>query len=137
MGRDYIFKCKTGKSVIDITLSRNLKLKVDDWKVRKAYNHSDHNTIKYDITTDIIEIKPHRSYNTADWNSFKTGLQKLELHIPKIITQDKLEKMGKASRTKVLQEFDEKIINQRYLELAENILHEKKTTTTKGKRLLQ
>ena len=62
VGRDYTFECKTGKSVIDITLSSNLKLKINDWKVCRAYNHSDHNTIKYYITTDIIEIKPHRSY---------------------------------------------------------------------------
>ena len=29
-GRDFTFECKTGKSVIDITLSRNLKLKIED-----------------------------------------------------------------------------------------------------------
>ena len=32
-GKDFTFECKTGKSVIDVTLSRNLKLKVEDWKV--------------------------------------------------------------------------------------------------------
>ena len=43
-GRDFTFECMTGKSVIDVTLSRNLKLKIEDWKVCKAYNHADHNT---------------------------------------------------------------------------------------------
>ena len=53
------------------------------------------------------------------------------------LDQDKLEQMGKESRTKVLEEFDEKIINQRYLDLAEKIFHEKKRSATKSKKLLR
>ena len=75
-GRDFTFECKTGKSGIDVTLSRNLKLKIEDWKVCKAYNHY---AIKFNITTDIIEVKPRRLYDSADWNLFKTGLQKQHL----------------------------------------------------------
>ena len=85
----------------------------------ESAKHSDHNTIKYNITTDIIEIEPHRSYDTADWNLFKVGLQKLELHIPKIITQEKLEKMVQRLNTEITQELDKvcpvlptKIINK-------------------------
>ena len=37
VGRDYTFECKTGKSVIDTTLSRNLKVKIDNWKVCLLY----------------------------------------------------------------------------------------------------
>ena len=92
-GRDFTFECKTGKSVIDVTLSRNLKIKIDNWTVCKAYNHSDHNTIKYKITTAVIEIKPRRRYDSADWNLFKSGLQHQTLHVPKVITQEKLELM--------------------------------------------
>ena len=58
VGRDFTFECKTGKSVIEVTLSRNLKVKIDDWKVCKAYNHSDHNTIKYNITTCLLYTSP-------------------------------------------------------------------------------
>ena len=106
IGRDFTFECKTGKSVIDVTLSRNLKLKIEDWKVCKAYNHSDHNTIKYNITTDIIEIKPRRLYDSADWNLFKAGLQAQTLHIPKIITQEKLELMVNKLNKCITQELD-------------------------------
>ena len=119
VGRDYTFECKTGKSVIDITLSRNLKLKIEDWKVCKAYNHSDHNTIKYNITTDIIEIKPHRQYESADWDIFKAELHKQDLHIPKIITQEKLELMVNKLNNCITAELDKvcpilpaKIINK-------------------------
>ena len=53
------------------------------------------------------------------------------------LDHDKLEEMGKASRRKVLNEFDEKIINQKYLDLAEEIFYEKKRRpTTKSKKLL-
>ena len=93
IGKDYTFECKTGKSVIDVTLSRNLKLKIEDWKVCRAYNYSDHNTIKYNITTDIIEITPHRQYESADWNSFQAELLKQDLYIPKVTNQEKLERM--------------------------------------------
>ena len=50
------------------------------------------------------------------------------------LDQDEFDNMGKASRTKALEEFDEKIINQRYLDLAENIFHEKKRSATNNKR---
>ena len=119
VGRDYTFECKTGKSVIDITLSRNLKLKIEHWKVCKAYNHSDHNTIKYNVTTDIIEIKPRRQYESADWDIFKAELQKQDLHIPKIITQEKLELMVNKLNNCITTELDKvcpilpaKIINK-------------------------
>ena len=93
VGWEFTFECKTGRSVIDIALSRNLKLKIEDWKVCKTYNHSDHNTVRYNIKTDIIEIKPHRQYDTADWDSFKAALQQYDLQTPKIINQEKLERM--------------------------------------------
>ena len=92
--------------MIDITLSSNLKLKIEDWKVCKAYNHSDHNTIKYNITTDIIEIKPRRLYETADWNTFKEELQKQDLHIPKINNQEKIELMVNKLNKCITQELD-------------------------------
>ena len=53
------------------------------------------------------------------------------------LDQDQIEKMGLASRNKVLREFDEKIINQRYLDLAEEILNEKPSSTTTSKKLLR
>ena len=42
VGRDYTFECKTRKSVINITLSRNFKLKIDDWRVCKAFRPQYH-----------------------------------------------------------------------------------------------
>lgn len=54
------------------------------------------------------------------------------------LDEEKLEEMGRASRNKVMQEFDEKIINQKYVELIEQIFHEKKrVATTNRKRLLR
>ena len=107
-------------ALVDILdLSEVDKLKIEDWKVCKAYNHSDHNTIKYTITTDIIEIKPHRQYESADWDTFKAELQKQELHVPKIITQEKLELMVNKLNNAITSELDKvcpilpsKIINK-------------------------
>ena len=83
------------------------------------YKRQDHNTIKFSITTDIIEIKPHRQYDSADWGLFKAELQKQTLHIPKVITQEKLERMVNKLNKCILTELDKvcpilpsKIINK-------------------------
>ena len=42
-GKEYTYESSTGKSVIDLTLSWNLKTGLKYWKVHKGLNHSDHN----------------------------------------------------------------------------------------------
>ena len=59
LGKEYTYDCSTGKSVIDLTLSWNLKTGLKGWKVSKGLNHSDHNTIKYTIETELKTIPIH------------------------------------------------------------------------------
>ena len=42
------------------------------------------------------------------------------------LDQEELDEMGKASRQKVLDEFDEKIINKQYLDLVQDIFDDEK-----------
>ena len=51
IGREYTFECATGKSIIDVTMSHNLKLKLNNWRVCKKFNGSDHNTIIFFFLT--------------------------------------------------------------------------------------
>ena len=86
VGRDYTFECATGKSVIDVTFSHNLKVKLDNWRVCKAFNGSDHNTIRFELKVDTIEIPPHRPYETADWDLLKSQLGAMDIKLPTVIT---------------------------------------------------
>ena len=44
-GRVPTYECKLGRSIIDVTLSCRLPLKIDNWRVNRKFNGSDHNTI--------------------------------------------------------------------------------------------
>ena len=49
-GKEYTYECATGKLTIDLTLKTGLK----NWKVNTSLNHSDHNTIKYNLETESV-----------------------------------------------------------------------------------
>ena len=69
------FECSTGKSIIDVTLSRGLRAKVDNWQVLGELNHSDHNTISFTLGADAVDIPPHRAWGKADWGLFSDELK--------------------------------------------------------------
>ena len=89
------YECKLGKSIIDITLSRGLPVKIVNWRVDRGHNHSDHNTIRFGLRTEIIEIPPHRVWDKTDWKVFQEELRKREVAITSEINSDKLEKIVK------------------------------------------
>ena len=73
-------------------MSCRLPLKVENWRVSRKFNGSDHNTILYQLTTDIIEIPPYRNYSQADWPLFTSELDQASIHIPVVMNQKKLDK---------------------------------------------
>ena len=92
-GKMPTYDCSLGQSIIDVTLSMDLKIAIEDWKVCKIYNHSDHHSITYTLKTDIIEIPPHRPYETAEWDILTKELKNMTIYIPEEITEQKLDKM--------------------------------------------
>ena len=91
--KDYTFECSTGKSVIDLTLTRGITSNINNWKVSKKLNHSDHNTIHYEIDAGYIDIPEHRPWHKADWEAYKTYLENCIVHIPDEMTASTLESM--------------------------------------------
>jgi ribonuclease HI len=79
------FECSTGKSIIDLTLTRGLKLKIEDWKVCRSDNHSDHNTIKFQLCDEIIELPSVRPWDRMDWSKFKVAISGTEIKLPEFI----------------------------------------------------
>ena len=43
------FESKNGKSIIDVTLSYRLPYTLENWRVLRSYNGTDHNTIHYSL----------------------------------------------------------------------------------------
>ena len=72
---------RSDRTIIDITLSWNLKTGLTKWKVYKELNHSDHNTIKFQLETEMETIPVHRPWNKADWQAFKQELELKEIYI--------------------------------------------------------
>ena len=79
IGKTPTYDCSLGQSVIDVTLSLNLKLTVDNWRICKIYNGSDHHSINYTLKTELIEIQPHRNYDKANWDELTWELRNLSL----------------------------------------------------------
>ena len=48
-GRILTFESKNGKSIIDVTLSHRLSYTLENWRVLRSYNGTDHNTIHYSL----------------------------------------------------------------------------------------
>ena len=71
----------------------NLKTNLTNWKVTKELNHSDHNTIKYNLETKMETIPIDRPWSKADWLVFKAELEHKEIYIPNKITPHRLERM--------------------------------------------
>ena len=66
-GRLPTYECKLGSSIIDVTMSSRLPMRVDNWRVNRSFNGSDHNTIQFQLVIDKIELPEHRNYDKADW----------------------------------------------------------------------
>ena len=92
-GKVPTFDCNRGKSIIDITLSNRLPLKIENWRVNRKFNGSDHNTIMYQLVTDLVEIPAHRNYDKADWSKFADDLKKVSIYTPEVLNQKKLDAM--------------------------------------------
>ena len=92
-GNQWTFECATGKSIIDITMTRDIKVPVKEWRVSKKANHSDHHTIRYKLRDNIIELPAMRPWVKADWVIFKSELKKTGYVIPDIIGCRELEEL--------------------------------------------
>ena len=93
VGRTPTFDCATGSSIIDITLSYDLRQALSNWQVDTTENFSDHNTIKYTIESQTIVIPPHRKWDQVNWQAFYEELNPILLAIPSRIGPHQIDKM--------------------------------------------
>ena len=57
-GRIPTFESKNGKSIIDVTLSHRLPYTLENWRVLRSYNGTDHNTIHYSLKGCLLYTSP-------------------------------------------------------------------------------
>jgi ribonuclease HI len=85
------YESRLGKSIIDLTLTRGLPVMVKNWEVDRRFNHTDHNTIKFYLEADIIELEPQRLWEKTDWLKYQEELNSREVAITSEINSDKIE----------------------------------------------
>ena len=72
---------------IDLTLTCNLGAGIFDWKVSRVLNFSDHNTISYNVATEIMKLPPSRPWAKTDWSIFERELDEQEWSIAELLSE--------------------------------------------------
>ena len=93
LGRIPTFESKNGKSIIDITLSYRIPNNIDNWRVLRRYNGTDHSSIHYTMTELRIDLPEHRLYHKANWDQFSKLLEESYINIPSELTESRLDKI--------------------------------------------
>ena len=78
---------------IDVTLSKNLHFFIQNWKVDRTYNASDHNSITFSVETQKAETRWVRPWSKADWTIFRDELKKADYRIPTDMSMKKLDRL--------------------------------------------
>ena len=81
-------------SYIDITLSKNVN--VVDWFVDESFNHSDHNTLSYEILVTEEPPKLVRPWKRANWTRFRRIIERHNFYVPPNVTTKQLDTMVRA-----------------------------------------
>ena len=81
------------QTYIDVTLTRGLSARVQNWHVDRSYNASDHNTIVFGVDSHKPEPELVRPWSKADWQVFKKELAQAEYGVPEAMSMKKLDKL--------------------------------------------
>ena len=96
-GDDPTFEIRRGNNLIqthiDVTLTRDVRHEVNNWRVDRSYNGSDHNTIRFEITTNPSPKTTIRPWSKADWATFSDYLKRADYRVPQAMSMKKLDKL--------------------------------------------
>ena len=92
-----IFEVKRGTKLvqthIDVTLTRGLSVRLQNWRVNRDYNASDNNTICFEIETSKPELDLIRPWSKADWLLFKETLNGANYGVSVDMSMKKLDRL--------------------------------------------
>ena len=93
------FEVQRGQNLIqthiDVTLSRDLHFNLENWRVDRAYNASDHNTIRFEAPATKTQKQKIRPWSSADWKVFTEHLRQIDYALPQDISMKKLDRLVK------------------------------------------
>ena len=92
IGREPTYESRGNKTIIDVTLTRNLRPTVKNWRVDRNYNASDHNTILYGVVCEKVNIPKQWKWHKADWDKFGNLMSKFKSTLPNNIKDEDCEK---------------------------------------------
>ena len=74
-------------TIIDVTISRSLEERIENWRVDREYNGSDHNTILFDYGRpgSNAEETKMRLWNETDWTEFKSQMSMSKFYFPAMV----------------------------------------------------
>ena len=78
---------------IDVTLSRDLHFRIDNWRVDQTYNASDHNNIYFETVPNITDKIRVRPWSKANWTLFTEKLSTADYKIPSSMNMKKLDRL--------------------------------------------
>ena len=78
---------------IDVTLTKDLHFQIENWRVDRSYNASDHNTIRFEAIASPNQTTKLRPWSKADWTTFTSSLTEADYKIPKDMSMKKLDKL--------------------------------------------
>ena len=84
---------KLVQTFIDVTLTRGLAARIQNWHVDRSYNASDHNTIKFSIDSHKPEPELVRPWSKADWPTLTRYLAQADYGVPEAMSMKKLDKL--------------------------------------------
>lgn len=91
IGQTPTYESRGNKTIIDITLSRDLTTSISNWRVDRKYNASDHNSIMYELACEKITIPKQWKWYKADWDKFSAMLAGYKLQLPENIKDEDCE----------------------------------------------
>ena len=91
-GKIPTFQAAIGTSIIDVTLTSRISVTVKNWRVSTNPNFSDHNTIKYELQIEQVDLPPTRKWVKMDWHDFRYTLTAENIRIMESMTTNRLKK---------------------------------------------
>ena len=111
MGDTPTFEVKRGEKLIqthvDVTLSRNIHFELSHWRVDRAYNASDHNTIRFEVESSVGAPRKVRPWGTADWKLFNETLRRSSFSVPEQMSMKKLDKLVERFYAEIMAALDQ------------------------------
>ena len=77
-------------TLTDVTMTRDMDDKINNWRVDQTYNGSDHNTITFEINSEKHEGIKSRNWDKGDWPAFTHKLKYVDFYEPETMTEKNL-----------------------------------------------